>query len=429
MADASHALFIPTHRLLPSRPMDSAIAEARVASALVGRPVPLVIVDDAREGAIRAENRARCAAAGAAARAPVWFVPRSFQAELAGAIASALALDVTLLIGEPLAYGRVFNLLYLIGRILGVDRFHRRDSDMAALAGAAPIAVEVELLGRPFEGVTVDVTGATCLGDPDLRFDDCMRNERFLRAVLRSWGVMSEGFEAADRDPLTEMFRARTVQPDRRVRVGLRSPDYASPGNVAFTDPVYRCIPSSPVELQIGTDCCPFSGAQARGLGMVVHGLHIDHDQAGDRLDREGLARYWTAMIDNGDAVNVYSRGWRRLEAWCAEHAEPDDDSVRRELVRCLREAHETAALDERAATFEPLVEALDATGVDEYRHVAARYRATGPRAVVAATGASIERYAELLARWGDIAAWVAARAEPLRRQLVRAGALVSCHV
>lgn len=429
MTAASHALFIPTHRLLPSRPLESAIAEAREASALLERPIPLVIVDDARSDAIRAENRARCAAASGPARTPVWFVPRSFQADVAGAIASALALDVTLLIGGPLAYGRVFNLLYLVGRILGVDRFHRRDSDMAALAGAAPIAVEVELLGRPFEGVTVDVTGATCLGDLDLRFDDCMRNEGFLRAVLRSWGVMSEGFEAADRDPLTDMFRARTVQPDRRVRVGLTSPDYASPGNVAFTDPVYRCIPSSPVELQIGTDVCPFSGAAARGLGMVVHGHHIHHDQSDDRFDREGFARYWTAMIDNGDAVNVYSRGWRRLEAWCAAHTEPDDDSVRRELVRCLREAHETTALDERAATFEPLVEALAATGVDAYQRVAERYRANGPRAVVAATGASIERYAELLSRWGDIVAWVAAHADTLRRELVRAGALVSGHV
>lgn len=394
---------------MPLRVLKSALDESRIAREVCGVDVPVIILDDSRDAGVSAHNLAVCRGAGAERPdTTVYFLPRPLQRQLAGDIARMTGVELGLLFGEGKAYGRMFNMLFAMGRILGLRFYHRRDSDvytqMVDGAPLAPIEIELRYIGTERDGSTIRIVGGNYVGEPNLRLDDCMKNETFADNLIASW--TTTGHDEQTRRALVALLRNSYAYDGDTITVGaLQSPAYVDGGNVCFDGDIYALIPNSPVEELTGTDYCMFYLAAALREGVLVHNRRLVHDHSEERVQPEDMARYWEAMFYNADSV-VYHRAFAAIESAA--------DQLKRsatyafDVLSAFIEALRVAYRSDHAARLvclARLADALISTGATPYREIGERFARTGYSGVLEAVARNAETYILLLQRWRDILA------------------------
>ena len=222
-------------------------------------------------------------------------------------------------------YGTAMNKLFLFTVSLGVDGFHRRDSDTRltelgdSVAGGLPIERELHFLGQRVSVVANDLPGAADIpndpvltvvggnyfGEWNLDVKDLARVS--FEPVYRLYEILgfdpawiesicAEAFPPEARVPTEDLFTLV-----RSVNDGL-NPDC---GNVAVTL-LHEHLPVLGGNNILAGDYFAFDTATSLGLPSVHHSRAVFHEYTSDRFDVVAKQTYWEGVARFADYFNIY---------------------------------------------------------------------------------------------------------------------------
>jgi len=403
-----NGLFLPVHRPLPQKVLESVLQESEFAREACGVSVPVLVLDEARNSEIARRNRELCIRIRENhPQAELYFVPMTCQRMIAADIANSTQVNPKLLVGTSRAYGKMFNMIFIVGRLAGINTFHRRDSDvfMQQINGRnlPPIELELRYLRQQHKGETINIVGSNYVGEPNIRLDESMKNDDFIRKYIQSWGTPADDDETI-RQLTAYMYNEVPYTGDAETLSGLWDYSYVDGGNVGFTDYVYEIIPNAPNEDLTGTDYYLFSLAEALRLGVLVHGRRLMHDHGEEEVTVSGKIRYWEDIMYNSDTTYVYFKAFDEIQRR-ADRVKADPRfpvSFREEFVASLRAARDTDR-EKRLSNLEHLSDALLSTGESIYRDIALKFRRDKYEDVFNSVTRNTEEYIGFIERWDDI--------------------------
>ncbi|MEW6278665.1 MAG: hypothetical protein AB1758_08600 [Candidatus Eremiobacterota bacterium] len=386
-------LVIPVHRpwQLPLEPLAAELVHFH---GRLGWPATFVLMDSCRDpddNASRvAELRARV---GPYAR--VLHVTRPRLVEFARALDRDLAPWL-----EPCAavnYGKVANLIALVGAALQADTLTRRDSDehLVPREGEGwwfPLERDVELL-RDGAWLGGTVHYGDCDSDVDLIYDTGGPE------LMAELGALL-GLPLDFADPAVRQ-RLKHPAPERMEDWSRVGPGQSVYPGLSTDRGLFRHLPVCPAEETPDVDNLPLAAATAAGWPLAAHGRLLEHRH---EADRKGENRtYWLRLARAMDYNAVYAP----VLAEVAAGAPDSPERLARVVQGAPRSADREARLEtqERYACF---LERLypDSNLADEVRH--------GVAPTLAAVDAGARAHLDLLEDWP----FLVARAPDLAERL-----------
>lgn len=424
----SNGLFIPLHRVLVGSVLESAIIEAQVAKSDFGIDLPIIIIDDAKNDYVSKGNYDLIKKyQEKLLEVEILWISKGYQRYLVKELSINLDIDPDLLESKNVNYGVVFNTLFIVGKVLGVSTYHRRDSDVTIqrVDGEiyAPIYFElkniagVEKIAKISDSLnsekSLNIVGGNYLdaegeeSDSSLRLDACMKNEKFITAFLRC-------IPADDVEVVAELRRllknisdpSASTKRDLMATVPARNADagYVDCGNVCFTSDVYGLIPSAPNDNLIGADYHFFNIARILDVGFLSHQCAVLHDKIEMRSDEIQKLTYWRNMFYFCDAEAFHFEAYALfMQRYKAGMFKASPSAIRQEFVNALKAAKQRASQAQRLARLNELSEALCQTGEESYRKIAEKERRDGFKSILLKGLKDLDDYISLLQRWQDI--------------------------